>query len=558
MNWQRATIIGALASAVAGCRGGGASLADEAGGANPFGPVDNGALQQVRFDSELATVQPAQFEAESEETPQPVTPASETLPAPDEPVAAAASPDDAPSLQRVAQSVREHFPLIQQAIAGRTVASGQVLEAWGAFDHKFDLFGQAQPLDFYENYQGKLGVKRETYWGGSTFAGYKIGRGTFEPWFGERNTNDGGEFGVGFTAPIVGDRVIDERRSALWQAQVERTRVDAVVRSQVIFAVRDGVVAYWEWVAAGANLKIAEDILQLGLDRIDFLEKEARAEQKAPIDITDNQRIIVSRRAKAIDARRKVEQSAAKLALFLRTPDGRPAPPSVDPTRLSFPDISPIDPAFTEGDVALALASRPELAELSAVQRQLNIALNEARNNYLPDMDAGLWVAQDVGMPTSSKRDKSELELEATLTMSVPLERRKALGKLRQVRGKLAQVNAKTQFAQDKIAAEVSVARAALVAASQRVEQTTRGLSLAEQMLAAERRFYELEQVTLFELNIREQQLAEAAGERVAAQLDYEVALADYAVALGLDAGRLAELDGGPLTSLQPPPPEAG
>ena len=79
-----------------------------------------------------------------------------------------------PELKALAESVRLHFPLIQQALASRTVASGEVLAASGAFDHKFEAFSNSQPLDFYENYRQSFDVKRDTYWGGEVFAGYRI------------------------------------------------------------------------------------------------------------------------------------------------------------------------------------------------------------------------------------------------------------------------------------------------------------------------------------------------------------------------------------------------
>ena len=80
------------------------------------------------------------------------------------------------------------------------------------------------------------------------------------------------------------------------------------------------------------------------------------------------------------------------------------------------------------------------------------------------------------------------------------------------------------------------MAHAALTAAAERVGQTTEGLALAEQMQTAEQRLYELGQSTLFNLNLREQQTAEAAVNRVAALYDYHVALADYAAALGFES----------------------
>lgn len=461
---------------------------------------------------------------------------AETVPAVADETADAGLPVEPPTLVMVADSVRVNFPLIREAIAGRTVASGEALAAEGAFDHRLDGYSESQPLDFYENYRHELGLKRNTYWGGQTFAGYRTGRGQFEPWYLERETNEGGEFKAGFVAPLSQDRWIDPNRAELWRAQLERGRVEPVIRARVIGSVRDGSAAYWQWVAAGANYRVADDVLRLGLDRAGLLARQVEEGEKAQIDLVDNRRIIVSRQAKLIDAGRKLAQSAVKLSLFFRDGAGRPLVLPPEAATVEFPPAP--DPAAW-GDfaaVGFARANRPELEEFRIVQRQLGVALRQACNEILPTIDAGLLTAQDFGEPTSSKRDKSEFELEASVLLSVPLERRKARGKVRQLRGKLAQVRAKTQFAADKIAAESQAAHAALTAAAARVEQTSEGVVLAERIRVAEGRLYAEGQSTLLALNLRELQVADARTENIAAQLDYHVALADYAAALGLES----------------------
>ena len=440
----------------------------------------------------------------------------------------------APTLDEVIQSIRENFPMIQQAIAGRVVASGEALSAEGAFDRKFEAFGNGQPLDFFENQWGFAKLERNTMWGGKVGAGYKLGRGSFEPWFLERETNDGGEFSVTLSAPIGRDVVIDENRAELWRAQLEQNRVEPEIRAMVLLSIRNGSVAYWDWVAAGANLGIARDLLILAEERTGFLETQVRLQEKAGIELTDNQRIIVSRQAKLIDARRKAQQAAVKLSLFFRDPGGAPILLPDEVTSAPFPDVVSVEQDPNEADVALALERRPELAELNVVRRQLSIALRQANNETRPEIDGGMFFGQDVGNPTASD-NKSDFEIEATLTVSVPLERRKARGKVRQLQGKIAQLRAKTRFASDKITGEVRAARAALVAAAQRVEQTTEGVRLAEQMRLAEDKRLKLGESNLLNLNIRELQAAEARVARVAALRDYFVAEADYTAARGVD-----------------------
>ncbi|WP_162006824.1 TolC family protein [Roseimaritima sediminicola] len=494
-------------------------------GSKPVGGVVDGPVEQLRIPADEPvdepvdelSVQPlddraADTTVESISTPQPIS---------------------TPTVTALAASVRRHYPLIQQSLAARTIASGEVLAANGAFDHKLEAASESQPLDYYENYRHNIGVKRDTYWGGQVFAGYRIGRGEFEPWYRERETNKGGEFKAGIVVPLAKDRAIDANRAELWRAQLERQRVEPEIRAMVIASVRDATVAYWQWVAAAAGYRIAEGVLKLGVDRRSYLQRQVSLGEKAEIELVDNRRIILSRSAKAADARRKLQQAASKLSLYLRDDVGRPIELDIDTARATFPDALPPEAWGDAPDLALAQRNRPELEQLQLARQQLMVLLQQARNETLPELDAGLLAAQDVGEPTSSKRDKSEFEIEAAVTFAVPVQRRKALGKARQLRGKLAQVQAKTQFAAEKITIEAEVAHAALLAAAQRVEQTSEGLELAQRMQAAEQRLYEAGQSTLFNLNLREQQTVEAAVDRVAALYDYHVAAADYAAALG-------------------------
>ncbi|MEM6654208.1 MAG: transporter, partial [Planctomycetota bacterium] len=194
---------------------------------------------------------PADPAAEPRELPRPPVVAEEIPPAIPTPELDDSS---APTLTQVVNSVRNNFPLIREAAAARVIASGETLAAIGAFDHKLDGYSNGQPLDFFQNSWHVWGVERDTYWGGKIGAGYKLGRGSFEPWFLERETNDGGELSLKLQAPIGRDVAIDANRAELWRARLERDRVEPFIRAQVIGAVREGSIAYWDWIASGANL----------------------------------------------------------------------------------------------------------------------------------------------------------------------------------------------------------------------------------------------------------------------------------------------------------------
>lgn len=434
----------------------------------------------------------------------------------------------------VIQSVHATFPLLEAAYQEANLAAGKQTAAWGAFDAKLKAASENGPLGFYETYRHSAGVKQPIYNGGEFFGGYRVGRGEFQPWYQERQTNDGGEFKAGVRVPLLRDREIDARRADLWRANYDQQRAQPEIRGQLILFVRDARAAYWKWLAAAKQYEIGRRALELAQTRNDQLRRRDDAGDIDPPILQDALRSIAKRENKLLDLRRKFEQAGYKLALYYRAPDGSPIVPGASQV-MDFPQPAILLAGQLERDLAEALRQRPELAVLEALRSRAGVDLAEARNDMLPALDAQLISSQDVGAPTSKKRDKSPLELEAGLFVDVPVQRRKARGKMRAAEAKLSQIAAKLRFTQDKIAAELRSARAAAEAAYQRLGKARESKRLAEFMAETERRKFELGQSDLLAVALREQYAIEAAEDEVQALLEYFTAQADYDAATGRD-----------------------
>ena len=436
------------------------------------------------------------------------------------------------TLDEVLNSVYASYPLLRVAFEQRTIANGQLLEAHGEFDLKLKAGGTSGALGFYQTNRMGTGFEQALFSGGDVFAGYRIGRGNFQPWYGERETNDGGEFATGFLIPLLQNRSIDARRATIFRSALGRDAVEPDILQQLIEFVRVASYSYWDWVASGQVVAIEQSLLDIALQRQEGLRKRVEGGDLPRIDLTDNERLIASRRAAVIDAQRKFQQSTIKMSLFFRTPDGQPF---LAPT-VRLPGEFPVGQAYDDqqlaADIETALASRPETQFLEYVLEQLQIDLMQAQNMYLPDLSVGATASKDVGAAASSKGDKTPFELEASLLASMPLQRRKALGKLQATRGKRAQVLAKYQFARDKIATDVQNSVAALQAAHQRISQAQQSVELNLAMEAAERTRFDAGDSNLLIVNLREQASADARKTLVAAQLEYFLAEADYRTAL--------------------------
>ncbi|MEZ6054327.1 MAG: TolC family protein, partial [Planctomycetaceae bacterium] len=370
--------------------------------------------------------------------------------------------------------------------------------------------------------------------GGEAFAGYRIGRGDFQPWYLERQTNGSGEFKAGLAVPLARNRDIDSRRADLWRSNYGRQLVEPDIQAQLIGFVQEASYIYWTWVAAGENVRIADRVLQLAMDRTERISRQVEEGLLDPPELTDNLRLVAERRGKLADAERKFQQTAIKLSLYYRDLNGEPLVPS--PKSLpAFPDPLLTAPESLNSDIQIALEQRPEIYVLNMIRRQLDVDYAESQNDLRPNIDAVVAGSQDIGEPTSSKNDKGQFELDASIFVDVPLQRRKAQGKMQAIQAKIAQLSAKRRLTEDKIVTDVQSAYAGLVSAYEQVQQAQEAVEYAEDLARRERLNFEQGASDLLKVTLREQYAAEAAAKVVDARLLYFQTQADYRAALAQD-----------------------
>ena len=438
------------------------------------------------------------------------------------------------TLEVVTQSAATMYPGLEAALREMDIAQGKETSAWGEFDLKAKADSIAGPMGFYKNYRTGVKLEQATMPGGLVYGQYRIGDGSFPTWYGERETNEGGEFKVGYLASLLQGRAIDPRRAAIFQAQLRQEQVEPAVQVivlDIVFAASD---VYWSWVAAGASRRVQQNLLDFTRERNRIYEIRVQNKDLAPIELVQNERLLASRQAKLYEAERKLQQSAIKLSLFLRDPTGRGVVPSA--AALPRALVRPKDrrSQTVEEDIALAQSSRPELRELNVIQRQVELDRQLATNQTLPSLDAGFDASKDVGAQASSKGDKTPFELEAGLYFEMPLQRRKAYGKIREADGKLAQLGAKRRLTEDKIAIEVRDAVNAIQLASDRARQTEVGVRTAKELVDAERLRLDNGDSDLLRVAIQEASAIEAELADIEALADYWKAEAALRAALGI------------------------
>ncbi len=439
------------------------------------------------------------------------------------------------SLSDVVASVYRAFPVIEQARLQANIAGGEQTAAWGSYDTKLEGYTLNAPIGFYETYRHGLGAARQLWWGGYLSADYRLGRGSFQPWYKERETNDGGEFSLGLVQPLLQGRAIDAQRVELFQANLRRQAVNPQVQSNLLMAAQDASNAYWSWVGAGVILRSQSQLLVLAEVRGEQLKQLIAAKVGKQIDIVVNNQLIAERRGKVAEAELKYWQASAKLSLYLRDEAGNPLVPSPAWLPGGISSVIELPGSSFDEDFANALSRRPELQLIEFEIQQIRWDLQLACNQLLPQVDFSIQGSQDSGAPASSLRDKSPFELEAGLVGEVPYQRRKARGKIQASQGKIAILEQKRRFQQDKIAIELQAAHAELNATLETIRQAETAFQASQEALKAYRFAFEKGQVDLVFLNLVEPKVTENEIKLIEQRLKWFFALAAKQTALGLD-----------------------
>jgi outer membrane protein TolC len=429
------------------------------------------------------------------------------------------------TLEEVLGSVREQHPQMEAARQGVATAEAELLSAQGGFDTVVKAKGLYVPFSYYPHERLDAVIEQPTpLWGTRFFAGYRLGQGSFPTYYGQYETLSDGEVRAGFEIPLWRNGTIDKRRADIAKARLRQEIAGISLTGERLELQREAAYHYWDWVAAGQQLEIAQAQLALAVTRHDQLARRAAAGDIPRIEHTENERVLLERQADLIAAQRKLEQSALKLSIYLRNADGDPfvVPPARLPEGLPVPNAVVVDEM--EAQLEQALRQRPELREL-ALQRELfRVDTELARNQAAPAVDIGLAVARDLG---TGPKNLQPTELQASLTIDIPIQARGARGQQRAAEAKQAAVEAKARLVRDKIATEVRDTLSALRAAYERVGLARNAADVARRLAQGELTRFEQGATSLLLVNLREQSAADAELKEVKALVDYHRAVID-------------------------------
>ncbi|WP_416832374.1 MAG: TolC family protein [Erythrobacter sp.] len=430
------------------------------------------------------------------------------------------------------------FPAILESFEREAAARSDQLAADGAFDLMLKGEAYDRITGFYSGGYGSIEARQPLApMGAEIYGSYRLSDGDFPTYENYYNTNQLGEFKVGGLFSLLRNNRIDQRRFGVEDARLASGQASLDVLLVQLNVQHEALKAYWRWVAAGNEIRVYEELLEIAEARAIGLERQVRLGATPRIALTENEQNVIRRRTLLAEAQRNFETSSNSLSFYLRDSNGR----MIMPTRAQLPDQEQIDSlpdmqsliAMRRSDI---LQNRPELQTFRLAIERAENKVELRRNDLQPQLDLNVELSRDFGPVGAGGPGFDSTDTTVGVTFTVPLQRRQARGRLQRAEAELREIELRERRIADQIEVELDNILTNLNAALRLAGLAEDEVEQASAMVEAERRRFSLGAGDFFLVNLREESAADARIRKIRADLNGRLAAASYnAATMNLD-----------------------
>ena len=356
-----------------------------------------------------------------------------------------------------------------------------------------------------------------------------------------------------FNQPLLRNREVDANRHAIRVQKKRLEQTDSDFRQRTITIISQVQAAYWNLVFALRNQQNQLDSLELSRQNMRNIEAQISAGAKAPLDRAQVQTDIATRESNLFIATQTVSQAENTLKqLMLTDPTAPEWSAQLTPTDTPAFDLTPVNLTAALDD---ARKNRPELLRLN-LQKEINgLDIHYYTNQTKPQIDltgtiatTGLAGTPCIPNPADPNnrcqspptnlvggfgKDIRNLaglntyNITVGAAISFPIHNTTAEANLAGARIQKEQLQASYRSQDQSIEMDVRNAAQSVDTTQKRMVASRQARESAEQQLAGEQKLYEVGRSTTFLLLQRQSELTNARTSELAAQTDYNKALAD-------------------------------
>ncbi|MEL6738744.1 MAG: TolC family protein, partial [Pseudomonadota bacterium] len=156
------------------------------------------------------------------------------------------------------------FPSVLESFERAAAARSDQLAADGAFDLILEGEAYDRVTGTFSGGYAEVGARQPIApLGAEVFGTYRLSDGTFPIYENIFNTNQLGEFKIGGLLSLLRDRRIDQRRFDVEDTRLASSQARLDVLLVQLKVQHEALRAYWYWVAAGKEVAVYEELLEI-------------------------------------------------------------------------------------------------------------------------------------------------------------------------------------------------------------------------------------------------------------------------------------------------------
>ena len=413
-----------------------------------------------------------------------------------------------PTLQALADSIKQYHPQIQAMIAKRKQAGFAELEAQGAFDANISQTTQLRLSGYYDGQYLEQTISQPLQMmNAEIFGTYRISDGNFPDYDGYNETLSGGEANVGVSFSLLQNRDTDARRVGLSNAEQTLKNWQAQEHNYLNTLLNKGLNTYLNWYQEALQAQVINHLVQTTQLRLSAIKQRVEKGDLARISLTEFQTTLLQRQILQQQAQRNLVITKQSLSYFWRDNSGEMH--SADqisdlPKQINWP-LS-LEKSMS-AQIDRNIAQHPQIKALRAKRVIARNKMSLADNKLLPTLDVKFSVAQDFGHGTESLYGT---ESKVALNFSVPLGQRTAKAQRGAARQKIRELDYALKALADQLQQAQQQAWQALHFAKSLAELRKKQAQVADQLWHQELTRFEAGDSDLFLLNNREATAIEA------------------------------------------------
>lgn len=427
--------------------------------------------------------------------------------------------------EEVVGSSFKHYPQVIESVQSLEEKRNLEREALGSFDVKLKGEVDSRTTGYYNGDFYKAQIEKPfAFLNSSLYGGQRQGFGSFPDYEGKMDTFDQGEVFAGFSVSLLRNSLIDMNRYNLRFREQDVVQGKLELQQTKINVQSMALKAYWTWWVKGEEVLIYKNILNLAQERMRQISKRIKVGDLARIYESENMQYIRKWEALYVQSQIEFKEASYYLSLFYRDSSGKPILPD-DTSRKEISEHQLTSVGDLQSVLSKAIESNLDLKNLESRMQQARLDYRLGQNELLPKVDLNFEWNQDQGV--GPDRSLAQDENRIMLSIEVPLQYRKGLGKKASAQAKIDQIKTKTQWTREKLNATL---RAMVFKANNLIEiykLTLDQVKLSLLLAKAERRKFSQGASDLILVNIREQNQAEAQIKNLSSLLKYHFLNAD-------------------------------